>query len=132
MLSRAALPLTRPNVLASAFRVSLALSAQRPRWYAQGKGSTPYNLPESMQSEESKTKKRKATKNTQPEQHSTEQPEFDTKAQPKTDAEASQPVSYRHLSTLQFIKLNWTSISNPFFLFLSIVRSRRIPLEATP
>lgn len=114
MLSRAVLPLTRPNVLASAFRASSALSAQRPRWYAQGKGSTPYTLPESMQSQESKTKKRKATKNTQPEQHAAEQPEFDTKAQPETDAESAKPVSYRHLSTLQFIKLNWTPLSNPF------------------
>ncbi|CAI7570675.1 Mitochondrial import inner membrane translocase subunit tim50 [Penicillium manginii] len=91
MLSRAVLPLTRPNVLASAFRASSALSAQRPRWYAQGKGSSPYTLPESMQSQEAKTKKRKATKNTQTAQTTAEQPEFDTKAQPETDAESAKP-----------------------------------------
>ncbi|KAJ5234926.1 Mitochondrial import inner membrane translocase subunit tim50 [Penicillium citrinum] len=83
MLSRAALPLTRPNVFASAFRASSALSAQRPRWYAQGKGSAPYNLPESMQSEE-KAKKRKSTQKPQEAQYAAEQPEFDTKAQPET------------------------------------------------
>lgn len=105
MLSRAVLPLTRPNVLASAFRASSALSAQRPRWYAQGKGSTPYNLPESMQSQEFQAKKRKAAQKSQDAQHSAEQPEFDTKAQPETDAEAAKPVSYRHLTILKFVKL---------------------------
>lgn len=103
MLSRAALPLTRPNVFASAFRASSALSAQQPRWYAQGKGSAPYNLPESMQSEE-KAKKRKSTQKPQEAQYAAEQPEFDTKAQPET----AKPVCFLHLNSIpipQFIGL---------------------------
>lgn len=92
MLSRAVMPLTRPNALASAFRASSALSAQRPRWYAQGKGSAPYNLPESMQSQESKAKTRKASQKSQKDQQ-----EPNTKSSPETDAEPANPVSYRHL-----------------------------------
>ena len=95
MLSRAALPLTRPNVFASAFRASSALSAQRPRWYAKGKGSAPYDLPESMQSEE-KVKKHKSTQKPQKAQYNTEQPEFDTKAQPET----TKPVSFLYLISI--------------------------------
>lgn len=66
MLSRAVLPLTRPNVLASAVRVS-ALSAQRPRWYAKsggGGGGARYKLPKSIQSE-SDAKTPKAANNPQ-------------------------------------------------------------------
>lgn len=124
MLSRAVLPLTRPNVLASAVRTS-ALSAQRPRWYAQGKGNTPYTLPESMQPQETKQKKRKPTQKPQAAQHTTEQPEFDTKAQPETDA---QPVSYlyRRLIPLSRHEPPFSNLSWP------IVRSRRVPSEAPP
>lgn len=85
MLSRAVLPLTRPNVLASAVRVG-SLTAQRPRWYAKGKA---YELPESVQSKETKAKKPKATEQPQQKQHAAEQPEFDTKAKPETDEPGS-------------------------------------------
>ncbi|KAJ5735485.1 Mitochondrial import inner membrane translocase subunit tim50 [Penicillium malachiteum] len=82
MLSRAILPLTRPNVLASATRASRvsALSAQRPRWYAKGKDS-PYELPQTL-----KSKKSKAAAEASQSQHSKEQPEFETKAKSETDA----------------------------------------------
>ncbi|OQD77485.1 hypothetical protein PENDEC_c002G07106 [Penicillium decumbens] len=77
MLSRALLPLTRPNILASTVRVG-SLSTQRPRWYAKGK---PYKLPENLQSKTGKEPKQS--------QHASEQPEFDTKAQPETEAPES-------------------------------------------
>lgn len=85
MLSRAILPLTRPNVLASAVRVG-SLSAQRPRWYAKNK---PYKLPESVQPKEKKAKKPKSTEQPQQNQHAAEQPEFDTKAKPETEEPGS-------------------------------------------
>lgn len=92
MLSRAVLPLTRPNVLASAVRVG-SLSAQRPRFYAN-KGA-PYKLPDSIQPKETKAKKPKAAQQPEQNQHAAEQPEFETKAKPETDApESSSPVSY--------------------------------------
>ncbi|KAJ5903173.1 Mitochondrial import inner membrane translocase subunit tim50 [Penicillium tannophilum] len=87
MLSRAVLPLTRPNVLASAARASRvprvsALSVQQPRWYAKGKG-TPYELPKSMQDESTKS-----TKSTSKQQPESEQSESD-KTKPETDAAES-------------------------------------------
>ncbi|KAJ5921361.1 Mitochondrial import inner membrane translocase subunit tim50 [Penicillium verhagenii] len=92
MLSRAILPLTRPNALASATRLSRvprvsALSVQQPRWYAKGK-DTPYELPESLQESKSAKSKKSASKN-QPE---SEQSESDNKTKPDTDAaESSTP-----------------------------------------
>jgi len=85
MLSRAILPLTRPNILASTVRVG-SLSTQRPRWYAKGK---PYKLPENLQSKTGKEPKQS--------QHASEQPEFDTKAQPETEAPES---TVRHICHL--------------------------------
>jgi import inner membrane translocase subunit TIM50 len=82
MLSRAVLPLTRPNVLASAARVG-SLSAQRPRWYAKGKDNAPYKLPDHLQ-------QKKAADEPKQNQHASEQPEFDTQAKPET--EASEPT----------------------------------------
>lgn len=85
------LPLARRNVLASTVRVS-ALSAQRPRWYAKGKDSTPYTLPESLQAKEPQPKKPKAAKNQTP----AEQPESESQAKPETEAaESPIAVSYR-------------------------------------
>lgn len=74
MLSRAVLPLTRPNILASTVRAS-ALSIPQPRWYAKNnKPKTPYKVPDSV----------KPPKPEQPqEQYSAEQAEFDTKADPQ-------------------------------------------------
>lgn len=88
MLSRAVLPLTRPNVLASAARASRvsALATQRPRWYAKGKG-TPYELPKSP-----KAKKSKTTPEASQNEHAKEQPELDTKAKPSADAAESNTV----------------------------------------
>ena len=92
MLSRAVLPLTRPNVLASAVRVS-ALSAQRPRWYAKGKDNTPYELPQSLKPETTAPKKKsKGINQTQQSQHAKEQPEFDPQAKPESDAVESNTV----------------------------------------
>lgn len=93
MLSRAVLPLTRPNVLASAVRVG-ALSTQRPRWYAKGKENVPYKLPESMQPKNTRAEMPKTAEQPQESQHAAEQPEFDTKAKPETDAAASSTVRY--------------------------------------
>lgn len=91
MLSRAVLPLTRPNVLASAVRVG-SLSAQRPRFYAKG---VPYKLPDSIQPKEAKAKKPESAQQPGQNQHAAEQPEFETKAKPETDApEPSSTVSY--------------------------------------
>lgn len=90
MLTRAILPLTRPNVLASAARVSRvsALYTQRPRWYAKGSKNTPYELPESIK------QKSEAAPQASQEQHAKEQPEFETKAKPEeTDAAESNNVS---------------------------------------
>lgn len=81
MLSRAVLPLTRPNVLASAVRVG-SLSTQRPRWYAKGKDNAPYKLPEHLQP-------KKAAEEPKQNQHASEQPEFDTQAKPETEASES-------------------------------------------
>ncbi|KAJ5628967.1 Mitochondrial import inner membrane translocase subunit tim50 [Penicillium lividum] len=87
MLSRAVLPLTRPNVLASASRASRvprvsALSLQQPRWYAKGKG-TPYELPKSQEPES------RESKSTSKNQSESEQSDFDNKSKPETDAAES-------------------------------------------
>lgn len=92
MLSRAILPLTRPNVLASATRASRvprvsALSVQQPRWYAKGKG-TPYELPKSMQDESTQS-----TNSTSKKQSESEQSESD-KTKLETDAAESNIVRY--------------------------------------
>lgn len=99
MLSRAVLPLTRPNVLASAVRVG-SLSAQRPRWYAKGKGKAPYKLPESMKRKETNANNPQSAEKPQQTQYTPEQPEFDTKAKAESEidaAESSSTVRYTHL-----------------------------------
>ncbi|PWY91140.1 import inner membrane translocase subunit tim-50 mitochondrial precursor [Aspergillus heteromorphus CBS 117.55] len=89
MLSRAVLPLTRPNVLASTVRVS-SLSSQS-RWYAKvGKPKAPYKLPDSV----------KASKPDQPpkapsqqQDYSADQAEFDAANTSQKAAEASESGS---------------------------------------
>ncbi|KAE8165374.1 HAD-like domain-containing protein [Aspergillus tamarii] len=72
MLSRAVLPLTRSNTLASTVRLS-ALPITHSRWYAKNnKPKAPYKLPESV-------KPPKAEQSTQQE-YSASQAEFDTNA----------------------------------------------------
>lgn len=103
MLSRAVLPLTRRNVLASTVRVS-ALSAQRPRWYAKGKDGVPYTLPESLQAKEPQPTKPKAAKKQAPAQ----QPEDETLAKPETEAPDS-PITVRDSSG--FPTMKWETAS---------------------
>jgi import inner membrane translocase subunit TIM50 len=103
MLSRTVLPLARRNVFASTVRVS-ALSAQRPRWYAKGKDSAPYTLPESLQGKEPQVKQPKAAKKQTP----AEQPESDTQAKSETEASES-PVAVSYLS--QSPTTNWNNVS---------------------
>jgi import inner membrane translocase subunit TIM50 len=85
MLSRAVLPLTRPNVLASAARAS-ALSRSSP--YAAYKLSSGFQ----QRAKSSKAKNFKAPTPKEPKEFAAEQPEFDTKAEPKP-AESSDAVS---------------------------------------
>ncbi|KAJ5156165.1 Mitochondrial import inner membrane translocase subunit tim50 [Penicillium capsulatum] len=85
MLSRAVLPLARPSVLASAARVS-SLTAQRPRYFAQGSVYNAQKLPKDLKSKSSKPK---TTDQPEQSQHAKEQPEFDTKAKPEADASES-------------------------------------------
>ncbi|KAL4937515.1 mitochondrial import inner membrane translocase subunit tim50 [Aspergillus oleicola] len=81
MLRRAILPLTRPNGLASAPRLS-AIPVLHSRWYAKGsKPKTPYKLPNSKKS----AKSEQPAKSEQQEQYSAEQAEFTTDADPKAN-----------------------------------------------
>ncbi|CAL5870149.1 uncharacterized protein PFLUO_LOCUS4384 [Penicillium psychrofluorescens] len=91
MLSRAVLPLTRPNVLASAVRVS-ALSVQHPRFYAKGKGKTPYKLPNQAGGPKpSETANQTANSASTPgKEYAPEQAEFDTQAEPEKEPEQHQ------------------------------------------
>ncbi|KAJ5888184.1 mitochondrial inner membrane protein required for protein import [Penicillium taxi] len=86
MLSRAVLPLTRPNVLASAVRVS-ALSVPQLRFYAKGK-SAPYELPKSMQPETTKQKNKSKAAN-QAQKKQKQQPPLNTNAKQDIDAAKS-------------------------------------------
>ncbi|RAL00580.1 protein translocase subunit TIM50 [Aspergillus ibericus CBS 121593] len=86
MLSRAVLPLTRPNVLASTVRAS-TVSVPHARWYAKNsKSKSPYKLP---------PQSGKAAKSEQPakpssqKDYSAEQAEFETKAEPAAEASES-------------------------------------------
>ena len=90
MLSRAVLPLTRPNVLASTVRVS-GLATQRPRCFTQGPVYSAQKPPKDLRS---KTNKSKAAGKPDQDQHSKEQPEFDTNAKPEADVSESATVSY--------------------------------------
>ncbi|PYH90530.1 TFIIF-interacting CTD phosphatase [Aspergillus ellipticus CBS 707.79] len=75
MLSRAVLPLTRPNVLASSVRVS-SLSVSQSRWYAKvGKPKTPYKLPQSPKASKAEQSPKAAPSQ---QEYSAEQAEFDT------------------------------------------------------
>ena len=85
MLSRAVLPLTRPNVFASAVRAS-TLSA-RPSLYASYKLSPGIQL--RAKSTKSKPKTSKANPKADSKAFAAEQPEFDTKAEP---TQSSEPV----------------------------------------
>ncbi|KAA8647337.1 hypothetical protein EYZ11_004081 [Aspergillus tanneri] len=79
MLSRAVLPLTRPNVLASAVRLSV-LPVTHSRWYAKaGKPKTPYNVSDSV-----KPPKPEKPTNPSQQEYSSEQAEFNTNAEPQT------------------------------------------------
>lgn len=90
MLSRAVLPLTRPNVLASTARVS-GLTAHRARYFSQGPVYNAQKLPKDLKA---KSNKPKTAEQPEQSQYAKEQPEFDTKAKPETDASESAPVSY--------------------------------------
>ncbi|PYH66448.1 protein translocase subunit TIM50 [Aspergillus vadensis CBS 113365] len=82
MLSRAVLPLTRPNVLTSTVRAS-TISVAHSRWYAKStKPKTPYKLPQSVKSAKSEQPPKAPSQN----DYSAEQAEFDTKAKPATEA----------------------------------------------
>lgn len=84
MLSRAVLPLTRPNVLASTLRVS-ALPVNHSRFYAKvGKPKAPYKIPENV----------KPSKPEQPTNSSQKEPSPE-QAQPdvNTESQSSRPVS---------------------------------------
>lgn len=82
MLSRAVLPLTRPNVLTSTVRAS-TISVAHSRWYAKStKPKTPYKLPQSVKSANSEQSPKAPSQN----DYSAEQAEFDTKAAPATEA----------------------------------------------
>lgn len=88
MLSRAVLPLTRPNILASTVRAP-ALSVPHARWFAKNnKPKNPYKVPDSA-------KPPKPEQSANPQEYSTEQAEFDTKADPQqnTASHTSQAVS---------------------------------------
>ncbi|EAU29742.1 import inner membrane translocase subunit tim-50, mitochondrial precursor [Aspergillus terreus NIH2624] len=88
MLSRAVLPLTRPNVLASTVRVS-TLPLSHARWYAKvGKPKAPYKLPDSV-----KPPKPESTSASQQQEPAPEQPEFDTPAdaQKNSSQKTSEP-----------------------------------------
>jgi import inner membrane translocase subunit TIM50 len=87
MLSRAVLPLTRPNALASTIRLS-SLPVTHSRWYAKGnKPKAPYKLPESV-------KPPKADQSAQQE-YSPAQAEFGTNADPQSNTanQTAEPVS---------------------------------------
>ena len=95
MLSRAMLPLTRPNVLAPAIRAS-TLSVPHARWYAKNNKpkKTPYKVPDSVKSKSSKPEKPEQAAGASQEQYSTEQAEFETKADPQENStvNTSEPV----------------------------------------
>ncbi|KAL3468388.1 HAD-like domain-containing protein [Aspergillus heterothallicus] len=81
MLRRAILPLTRPNALASAPRLS-ALPVSHSRWYAKNtKAKAPYKLPNSVKD----SKPAQPAKPSQQEQYASEQAEFETKADPQVN-----------------------------------------------
>ncbi|KAJ6171849.1 hypothetical protein N7470_000916 [Penicillium chermesinum] len=87
MLSRAVLPLARPNVFASASAVRVsALAAQRPRWYAKAKGKKYDPKPGSTIKQRVPPAQ---SQGSQESQHAKEQPEFETAAQP--EAASSSP-----------------------------------------
>ncbi|KAK5678774.1 mitochondrial inner membrane protein required for protein import, partial [Elasticomyces elasticus] len=93
MLSRAMLPLTRPNILAPAVRAS-TLSVPHARWYAKNNKpkKTPYKVPESVKSKSTKPEKPEQPANAPREQYSTEQAEFDTKADPRENSTVNTSV----------------------------------------
>jgi hypothetical protein len=105
MLSRAVLPLTRPNVLASAVRAS-ALSA-RPSLY------TAYKLSPGIQQRAKSTKSNKPKAPNSPEQNefAAEQPEFDTKAEPKATEPSSTVSSYFHPDVIKDVPSDNSFIS---------------------
>ncbi|CAG8336411.1 unnamed protein product [Penicillium salamii] len=83
MLSRAVLPLTRPNILASAIRAS-TLSA-RPSPY------TAYKLSPGIQQRANSTRSNKPKTPKDPKEFAAEQPEFETKAEPNATEASNTP-----------------------------------------
>lgn len=79
MLSRAILPLARPNLLASSVRIS---AIHHPRWYAK---KTPYKLPAHMRTSKSNESGKKPQQPDQQKQYSAEQAEFETNADPQAN-----------------------------------------------
>ncbi|KAF7592736.1 mitochondrial inner membrane protein required for protein import [Aspergillus hancockii] len=77
MLSRAVLPLMRPNALASTVRLSTLPVTYSRRYAKSNKPKAPYNLPDSV-------KPPKADQSVQ-EQYSAAQAEFDTNADPQSN-----------------------------------------------
>lgn len=92
MLSRAVLPLARPNLLASPVRIS---AIQHPRWYAKNNSpKQPYKIPESLKSRSKQPGQRPREPGPQKE-YSADQAEFDTNADPanNTASRTSETVS---------------------------------------
>ena len=118
MLSRAALPLTRPNVLASAVRAS-ALSA-RPSPYTAYK-LTPVIQQRAKSNKSNKPKAPKAPTPPEKNEFAAEQPEFDTKAEPKATEPSSTVRIYFHPDIIK---------DTPLTIF-PLARNRRHPPEAS-
>ncbi|KAH8423193.1 protein translocase subunit TIM50 [Aspergillus melleus] len=88
MLSRAVLPLTRPNVLASTLRVS-ALPVTHSRFYAKvGKPKAPYTIPDSVKPSKPEQPANSSQQEPSPEQA---QPEANTESQ-RSQAPESEPT----------------------------------------
>ncbi|KAJ5236400.1 hypothetical protein N7489_006491 [Penicillium chrysogenum] len=92
MLSRAVLPLTRPNVFASAVRAS-TLSA-RPSPY------TAYKLSPGIQLRAKSNKSKSNTPKAAPKDFAAEQPEFDTKAESTQPSESAEQPPQKPLPDL--------------------------------
>lgn len=116
MLSRAVLPLTRPNVLASAVRAS-ALSVRSSPY-------TAYKLSPGIQqrAKSSKAKKTPKAPAPEPKEFAAEQPEFDTKAEPKA-AESSGTVRWQ---------LHPNTVKNTPLTIVPLARTRTNIPEASP
>ncbi|OJK03094.1 hypothetical protein ASPACDRAFT_76166 [Aspergillus aculeatus ATCC 16872] len=98
MLSRAVLPLTRPNILASTVRAS-TVTVPHSRWYAKNsKPKSSYNLPDSIKASQSKQPSQAPAPKQEDKQadYAAEQAEFDTKADPQSNASSQQTSPESH------------------------------------